>query len=42
MIAKDGYAKLVDFGLCSTDEKAAKGRRLSSICGTPDYMAPEI
>lgn len=35
MIARDGYIKLVDFGI------AFKGQSYDS-CGTLEYMAPEI
>lgn len=40
MIDADGYIKLTDFGLSkrnSNKENSAK-----SLCGTPEYLAPEI
>ncbi|XP_070097825.1 serine/threonine-protein kinase MARK2-like [Equus caballus] len=33
-----GSAKLADFGFCSLD----RGGPLSTFCGTPGYMAPEV
>ncbi len=40
MIDKDGYIKITDFGLSKTGIKGNKGTY--SICGTPEYLAPEI
>lgn len=37
MIANDGYLKLIDFGFA---KKVT--RRTYTICGTPEYIAPEI
>lgn len=37
MIADDGYLKLIDFGFA----KVCKTRTYT-ICGTPEYLAPEI
>jgi len=37
MICNDGYLKLVDFGF----SKEVKDKTFT-ICGTPQYMAPEI
>jgi protein kinase A len=37
LIAPDGYLKLTDFGLA----KAIRGRTYT-ICGTPEYLAPEV
>lgn len=37
MIADDGYLKLIDFGFA----KVVKTRTYT-ICGTPEYIAPEI
>ena len=39
LIDKDGYAKLTDFGLSKDD---MLGKRTSSICGTSEYLAPEV
>lgn len=36
LIAKDGYLKLTDFGF------AKKRDRSATLCGTPEYMAPEV
>lgn len=39
MIDKDGHLKLTDFGLsCFTQP----GEILKSVCGTPEYIAPEV
>jgi protein kinase A len=37
MIADDGYLKLIDFGFAKVVDK-----RTYTICGTPEYIAPEI
>lgn len=37
MIADDGYLKLIDFGFAKVVKK-----RTYTICGTPEYIAPEI
>lgn len=37
MIASDGYLKLIDFGFAKVVTK-----RTYTICGTPEYIAPEI
>lgn len=36
MIGADGYPVLTDFGL------ATKAKRSQSLCGTAEYMAPEV
>jgi len=36
----DGYLKLVDFGLAK--KVGAHGGKLWTLCGTPDYLAPEV
>ena len=38
VLDSQGYAKLVDFGLAKVVEKG----KTWTICGTPDYLAPEI
>ena len=40
MIDSDGYIKITDFGLSKGGIKANLGAK--SICGTPEYLAPEI
>jgi len=44
LIDKDGHIKLTDFGLSKiTIEKSSKeGGKAYTICGTPEYLAPEI
>lgn len=37
MIGVDGYIKLIDFGFA----KITEGRTFT-LCGTPEYMAPEV
>jgi len=37
MIDHRGYLKIIDFGLSKRI-----GERTDTICGTPEYMAPEI
>ena len=37
MIHKDGYIKLIDFGLAKNLKGLTK-----TFCGTPEYIAPEI
>lgn len=37
MIDRNGYLKLIDFGFSIISDK-----RCSTLCGTPEYMAPEI
>ena len=49
LVAKNGHAKLADFGLARFDERARKGSprvredftRSGMIVGTPPYMSPE-
>ena len=37
MIGSDGYLKMIDFGFAKVVKK-----RTYTICGTPEYIAPEI
>jgi protein kinase A len=38
LVREDGYLRLTDFGFA----KALKsGERAYTVCGTPDYLAPE-
>ena len=39
LIAPDGYVKLADFGFI---KKINRWERTHTICGTPEYMAPEV
>jgi serine/threonine protein kinase len=39
LIDQDGYAKLTDFGL---SKENIKGNDAKTLCGTPEYLAPEI
>lgn len=38
LIGQDGYLQLCDFGFC----KKIDQNRTYTLCGTPDYIAPEI
>jgi serine/threonine protein kinase len=38
LVDVDGYLKLVDFGFC---KKLTSGQTFT-LCGTADYLAPEI
>lgn len=40
MLDADGYVKIVDFGLSKMI--VSEGGQAKSICGTPEYFAPEI
>ncbi len=37
MMGEDGYLKMIDFGFAKVVTK-----RTFTICGTPEYIAPEI
>lgn len=39
LLADDGYLKLIDFGLA---KELKEGKKANTICGTPEYVAPEI
>lgn len=38
MLNSDGYLKVVDFGFAKMTAKDG----MSTLCGTPEYMAPEL
>jgi len=40
LIDKHGYAMLTDFGLSKDDMSSEK--RANSLCGTAEYLAPEV
>lgn len=40
LLGADGHIKLTDFGLSKTNLK--EGEFAYSLCGTPEYLAPEI
>jgi serine/threonine protein kinase len=42
LIDCDGYAKLTDFGLSKDNIYSSTGGHASSICGTQEYLAPEV
>ena len=39
LIGTDGYLKITDFGFA---KRLARGSRAWTLCGTPDFLAPEI
>ena len=39
LLAEDGYAKLSDFGFI---KQLQPGERTYTLCGTPEYLAPEV
>ena len=40
LIGKDGYLKIVDFGLSKSG--MSNGKWSYTFCGTPEYISPEI
>ncbi|XP_013871101.1 serine/threonine-protein kinase Sgk2b [Austrofundulus limnaeus] len=40
LLDSDGHVMLTDFGLCKED--VAAGEIMYTICGTPEYLAPEV
>ena len=40
LVGKDGYVKLADFGL--SKENVAGNTEAKSLCGTAEYLSPEI
>ena len=39
MIDAEGYIRITDFGL---SKLGTKGKDSQAVCGTPEYLAPEI
>ena len=39
LVARDGYVKIADFGFA---KRLAPGKKTYTLCGTPEYMAPEL
>jgi serine/threonine protein kinase len=39
ILDREGYPKLVDFGF---SKYLREGQKTSTLCGTPDYLAPEL
>ena len=42
LLTRDGVVKLTDFGFCNTFISGAEERELTTACGTPNYIAPEM
>ena len=42
LIAKNGHLKFTDFGLSKDGMSLEENELTFSICGTPEYIAPEI
>ncbi len=42
LLTAGGDVKLSDFGLGAVREAAAQHRLLHTVCGTPNYAAPEV
>lgn len=40
LIDRQGYIRITDFGLSKMGVKG--GKDATSVCGTPEYLAPEI
>jgi serine/threonine protein kinase len=40
MIAPDGAAKIMDFGLATFIDAGGATRATGNVVGTPDYMSP--
>jgi len=40
LLDHEGHIKLADYGMCK--QIKWPGEKTSSLCGTPNYMAPEI
>jgi serine/threonine-protein kinase Chk1 len=38
----DGNLKIGDFGLASLFEHNGQHRKLTNVCGSPPYVAPEV
>ena len=41
VLGQNGYLKLVDFGFAK-HLGGSTGNRSYTVCGTPDYIAPEV
>ncbi|KAJ6233718.1 ribosomal protein S6 KINASE [Anaeramoeba flamelloides] len=42
LLDKHGHIKITDFGLVKTDLNKKLGGKTKTICGTPQYVAPEV
>jgi serine/threonine protein kinase len=42
LLDQEGHAKITDFGLSKAGVEQGKGAKAYTLCGTPEYLAPEI
>jgi serine/threonine protein kinase len=42
LVDVEGHIKIADFGLATTTTEMIKDTAKKSVCGTPEYMAPEV